>query len=181
MSDNNMINAASSQITTTDQSAIVYNNAASPGAPDISANTYLYAFAVKYDQTTPFAPATDARVFTNKNTASNTGFSQVGSVLPTTTTGGSGLAINYYVRKGVSSVNDVSNKGLLSIFTGQTASSAVPLAYLTGLALGYKMNYRFFTPGASGGIPNSSSVISSQLSTALFAIQGLTTATKQWA
>jgi len=176
-----MINANNSTLTATDQSVIVCNNAATPGAPAIGANTYLYAFAVKYDQTTPFAPATDARVFTNKNTASNTGFSQVGSVLPTTTTGGSGLAINYYVRKGVSSVNDVSNNGLLSVFTGQTASSAVHLAFLTGLVTGYKMNYRFFTPGGSGGIPNSSTAISTQLSTALFAIQGLTTATKQWA
>jgi len=173
-----MINANNSTLTATDQSVIVCNNAATPGAPAIGANTYLYAFAIKYGKATP---ATDARVFTNKNTASNTGFNQVGSVLPTTTAGVPGFAISYYVRKGVSSVNDVSNNGLLSVFTGQTASSAVHLAFLTGLVTGYKMNYRFFTPGGSGGIPNSSTAISTQLSTALFAIQGLTTATKQWA
>jgi hypothetical protein len=177
ITDTYMSDALSSLITTTDQSVIVYNSAVIPSAPAIPANTYLYAFAVKYGQTTP---ATDARVFTNTNTASNTGFNQVGNILPATTTDGSGLAISYYVRKGVSSVNGGTD-GLLSVFTGQTANSAIPLAFLAPIASSYRMNYLFFTPGASGGIPNSSSVISSQSSSAAFAIQGLTTATKQWA
>jgi hypothetical protein len=177
MTDVNMSNATNSTLTATDQSVIVYNNAANPGTPAIGANTYLYAFAIKYGQATP---ATDARVFTNTNTASKTGFNQVGSVLPTTTTGGPAFAISYYVRKGVSSVNGVTD-GLLSVFTGQTANSAIPLAFLTGIASGYKMNYLLFSPGASGGIPTSSTIISTQIPSQAFAIQGLTTATKQWA
>jgi hypothetical protein len=172
--------AATSGITNTDRSAICCNSSTIPNTPEIGANTYLYAFAVKYDQSNPI-PVTDARVFTNANSASFTGFNQVGSILPALTTGGSGLATNYYVRKGVSAVN-AGTAGLLSIFTGQTTNSALYLGVYLNNSVINDIKAQYFTPAATGGIPNSSSTLSTVFGIiGAVAIQGLTTATQQWA
>jgi hypothetical protein len=166
-------------LTTIDQSAIVYNTATA-NTPSIGANTYLYGFAVRYAANPPI-PISNARVYTNTNTSSITGFNQVGSILPTLTTSGTGFIISYYVRKRAFVVN-AGTAGLLAIFTGATTRSAHYLGFYQNFGVTNSMRYLLFTPGATGGIPNSSSVISGNLSGyGAFAIQGLTTATKQWA
>lgn len=178
ISDSYLTDATGSGLTVTDQSAII-SNTESTNTSAIPANNYLYAFAVKYGNNPP-TPATDMRVFTNTNSTSYTGFNQVGSILPSPTTGGSGFSINYYIRKGVTATNG-STSGLLSIFTGQTSSSAVHLAFYQNFGVNNAMKYLLFTPGATGGFPNSSSTLSGSLGGyGAFAIQGLATPTKQW-
>ena len=178
MSDAYMAAANGSGLTATDQSAIVCNTATT-NTPAIGANRYLYGFSVKYGNNPTVA--SDARVYTNTNTSSVTGFNQVGSILPTLSTNIGGFAISYYVRKGVSSVN-AGTAGLLSIFTGATTQSARYLGFYINFSVANTMKYLLFTPSTTGGIPNSSSVLSGSLSGyGAFAIQGLTTATKQWA
>lgn len=176
ISDAYLTAAAASGLTVTDQSAIVANTATA-NTPAIPSNSYLYAFAIKYGNN---LQATDMRVFTNTSTTSFTGFNQVGSVLPPTTTDLSGFSINYYVRKGVSATNG-STPGILSVFSGQTASSATRLGFYQNFSVNNSMRYLLFTPGATGGAPNSSSVVSGSLANyGAFAIQGLTTDTIQW-
>jgi hypothetical protein len=178
ISDSYLTSANGAGLTVTDQSAIIANTV-STNTLAIPANNYLYAFAVKYGNN-PTTPATDLRVFTNTNSTSYTGFNQVGSILPSPTTGGSGFTINYYIRKGVTSTNG-STSGLLSIFTGQTSSSAVALSFYQNFSVNNSMKYLLFSPGATGGIPNSSSTLSGNISGyGAFAIQGLATPTKQW-
>jgi hypothetical protein len=177
ISNTYMNSSSSSGLTVTNQSAIVANSATT-NTPAIPANNYVYACAIKYGKG---VQATDMRIFTNTNTASVGGFNQVGGVLPGTETGGSGSAINYYVLKGVSVTNGATS-GLLSVFTGQTASSAVYIGFYQNFSVTNSMRYLLFTPGESGGIPNSSSSLSGSLSGyGAFNIQALTTATKQWA
>ncbi len=172
--------ASASGLTVLDKSAIVYNTATVPNTRAIAANAYLYAFAVKYGQNVP-TPVTDARVFTNANSASNTGFNQVGSILPTFTNGGSGYATNYYVRKGVSSVN-AGTAGILSLFTGATSESAKYLGFYINSSVTNSMRYLLYTPAATGGMPDSSTVVTGNISGyGAFAIQGLTATAKQWA
>jgi hypothetical protein len=169
--------ANGSGLSVTDQSAIVANTATT-NTPAIAANNYVYACAIVYGRN---VQATDMRVFTNTNSASFTGFNQVGSVLPGTTLGGAGSDTNCYVLKGVSVTNGATS-GLFAVFSGQTASSIPLLGFYQNFSVTNSMRYLLFTPGGSGGIPNSSSVLSGNLANyGAFSIQALTTATKQWA
>ena len=165
-------------ITTTNSSAIVANSSLAI-SPSILANNYVYACAIKYSKT---QQATDLRVYTNTSISSWTGFNQLGSVLPATTTDVSGVDTNCYVLKRVAVINGATS-GIFSVFTGQTASSIRGLAYVPRFTLPSPPTMRSlsFTPGESGGIPNSSSVLSNPLSSfSAWQIQALTTATKQW-
>lgn len=178
ISDSYLTAAVGAGLSLQDRSAIVANTVTT-NTPAIPANNYLYALAVKYATS---SQATDMRVFTNTDTSSITGFNQVGSVLPPTdvVTVPAVFSINYYVRKGVTTTNGATS-GLLSIFSGQTASSIGPLSFYQNFSVTNSMRYLLFTPGATGGIPNSSSVLSGSLSNyGAFAIQGLTTNTIQW-
>lgn len=178
ISDAYLTAAVASGLSLQDKSAITANTDTA-NTPAIPANNYLYAFAVKYGTN---GQATDMRVFTNTSTSSFTGFNQVGSVLPPTDaiTVPSVYSINYYVRKGVTTTNGATS-GLLSVFTGATAFSAGPLSFYQNFSVTNSMRYLLFTPGATGGIPNSGSTLSGNLSGyGAFAIQGLTTNTIQW-
>jgi hypothetical protein len=164
-------------LTATDQSALVANGVTA-NTPAISANTYLYGFAVRWSNV---YSGTDLRVFANTNTSSSTGFNQVGNILPATTTGGAGAGTYYYVRKGVSATNGATN-GLLSIFTGTTPTkSGGYIAFYQNFSINAPMKYKLFTP-ASAGNPDSTTIMDGNLTGyGMFGIQGLTTATKQWA
>lgn len=165
--------------------AFVANSAqgASPtgNSPAILANQYLYGFAFNWalNQSTE-----NISVYTNNTTANGTGFNQVGSLLPNT----SSIGIAYYVRKGVSTTNG-STSGLLAFFTGSKINYSG-----TGSFTGSAGFVRFATPilagaptmryliDADGIVPPSPVTLSSALPNySAFAIQGLTTATKQWA
>jgi len=180
IADTYLTAAAASGLTAQDKSAFVYNTASAPYTQAVGANQYLYAFAVKYGISGSYPPATDARVFTNTNTASSTGFNQVGSVLPALYSSGSGYYINYFVLKSVSSTNGAT-AGNLAFFTGQTSGSGILLSFYQNFSVTDSMQYVLFTPGATGGIPNSSTNVSGTLSGyGAFAIQALTTPTIQW-
>lgn len=161
-------------------SALVANSltAASPAIP---ANNYLYAFAVRWGSS---LPAVNMGVYTNTNSSSTGGFSQVGSFLPQTTSSG----LSYYVRKGVSTTNG-STSGLLACFTGTKMDYPNPsftgsAGYIgftvlqgTGITPIPVMRYLL----GNGTAPGANSTLSGGLSNyGAFNIQGLTTATKQW-
>jgi hypothetical protein len=157
--------------------ALVANSVTST-SPSIAANHYLYGFAMKWGalQTTA-----GIRVYTNTSTTNFSGFNQVGSALPDTSTAG----IVYYVRKGVSNTNG-STAGILSFFTGTKMD--YPNPSFTGSAGDIAFNNSVTPkPGMlyllnSGTVPASPTTISGRLDNyGAFAIQGLTTATKQWA
>jgi hypothetical protein len=154
-------------------------NGVTVNTPAILANRYIYGFALRWPR--QFS-GTDIRVFANTNTGSNTGFNQVGNVLPATTVSGTGFATHYYVRKGVSTTNGGTN-GLLSVFTGTTpADSGNYIGFYLGAGFNPNapMKYLKFSP-ANTGNPSSSSVLSGNLPNyGMFAIQALTTSTKQW-
>lgn len=177
-SDTYMASSSASGLTVSDQSALVANQV-SANSLAVPANNYVYACSIIYAQN---VPATDMRVYTNTNSTSYTGFNQIGTVLPATTSGVSGFATNCYVLKGVSTTNGAT-AGLFAVFTGQTASSATRIAFVTPILSGAPtLRYLLFTPGATGGSPTSSSVMSGSLANySAFQIQALTTPTKQWA
>jgi len=157
--------------------AIVANSVTSV-SPAILANQYLYGFSMKWSASQTTA---GIRVYTNTSTTNFSGFNQIGSTLPDTSTAG----IAYYVRKGVSTTNG-STAGILSFFTGTKMD--YPNPSFTGSA-GYISFNNSVTPKPgmlytinSGTVPASPNTIGSRLDNyGAFAIQGLTTATKQWA
>uniref|UniRef100_A0A6C0IR39 Fibronectin type-III domain-containing protein n=1 Tax=viral metagenome TaxID=1070528 RepID=A0A6C0IR39_9ZZZZ len=169
-----LVNA--SGLTTTDQSAIVANTVTA-NTPAILSNNYVYAFSVIYGGT---SSGTDLRVFTNTSITSFTGFNQLGSVLPTTSSG-SGYISNYYVLKGVSTTNGSTN-GLLSIFTGETTKSGDYLGFYQNFSFTNGMRYNLYgIPAVGSGSPTSSTVLGGNIDRyGAFGIQALTTSIKQW-
>jgi len=159
-------------------SAVVANSVTTK-SPAIPANSYLYAFAVRW---VTAIPTENMCVFTNTNTATGSGFNKIGSVLPATTEAG----LSYYVRKGISATNG-STAGLLACFTGTkldypnpsfTGSAGyISFKYLTGTSP--IPNMRYLIGGNS--IPGNNTTLTGNLGGyGAFAIQGLTTNTKQW-
>lgn len=131
-------------------------------APSIAANQYVYAFAMYMGGGT----LSDIRVYANNSISVYSGFTQLGGVLPTTTAS----SRNYYVLKGVSAVS-AATEGLLAAST----ASILLFGFSTGAgAVGVR--YTSTVPLASG------TTLASQFvsGTSAFAIQCLTTATKQW-
>jgi hypothetical protein len=150
-------------------------------SPAIQAKQYLYGFAFNWalNQTTE-----NIRVYTNNTIANGTGFNQVGSLLPDTAS----IGIAYYVRKGASTTNG-STSGLLAFFTGSKINYSGTGSF-TGSA-GF-VRFAVLQPNpaptmrylidADGIVPPSPVTLSSSLPNyGAFAIQGLTTDTKQWA
>lgn len=175
-------NAATYSGLTQDKAAIVANSA-SVNTPAIPANSYLYAFAVKWSGA---QPGINLQVYSNSNSSSNTGFNPVGSVLPNTSSGG-GFIINYYVRKSVSNTNGT-NPGLLSIFTSTKMDYPSPwvgsggyLGFYQNFSVNNGMLYNVYVPANSADVPTSSTVLNGNITGyGAFAIQGLATQTKQW-
>ncbi len=142
--------------------ALAAYNQTSAASPAIPANNYLYGFRIYIN-----SARSDLRVYANNSSdTSVNGFVQRGGTLPTSTAG-----INYYVLKGVSAVINASAATSLLFFTGEV------------LLVGFKQ-----AVGASGikydssaTPPTSSTNINSSFGNgSAFAIQGLSTASKQW-
>jgi hypothetical protein len=128
----------------------------------IPANRYIYAFSMKNT-----SAISNLRCLANKNTASPaTGYSYVGGILPTTTTG-----INYYVLKGVSATN-----GAVAGVLGMWAQSANCGAMQTGNTGGGGIYYSWPVTN-----PLTETLISFNIGSGNhMAIQGLVTTTIQW-
>ncbi len=140
-------------------------NAVGTNTPVIPANQYIFAFSMKNT-----AAVSGIRVLANKNSASPaTGYSYVGNVLPTTTTG-----INYFVLKGSSTTNGAT-AGVLGMWAlSNSCSNLQNISGGTGLGVGYGIYYSWpVNPPTSGTL----NLLSGNRA---FAIQALTTDTKQW-
>lgn len=141
--------------------SLSFCNISSAGAPSIQANQYVYAFALYTGGT-----FSDIRVYANNSTTSYTNFSQLGGVLPTTTSG----SRNYYVLKGVSTVSAAS-AGLLAAST----ASVLLMGFSTS-AGGVGVRYSSTVPLTT----STTMTTSFTTGTSAFAIQCLTTGTIQW-
>lgn len=159
-------------------SAVVANSV-TVKSPAIPANSYLYAFSVRW---VTAIPTENMCVFSNTNSSSGGGFNQVGSTLPATTAEG----LSYYVRKGVSTTNG-STSGLLACFTGTKLDYPNPSFTGSSGYIGFKYlagtspipNMRYLIGGNT--IPGPNVTLTGNLGGyGAFAIQGLTTNTIQW-
>ena len=177
-SDTYLTSGSSSSIVSGDQSAIVANAPVLTKAPFIEANNYVFACAIIYRQN---IEGTDLRVYTNTDISSWTGFTQLGNVLPATTSGVSGFATNCYVLKRPATTIGTT-RGIFSVFTGQTTNSGTGVALVQIPVSGPPvLRYHTFTPGATGGIPNSSTILERQdANISAWQIQALTTIEKLW-
>jgi hypothetical protein len=134
----------------------------SPNVLSIAANSYLYAVAFTYYVNN----VSGIRIFTNTNTASKTGFVQVGNALPATTA--ATQAVQYYVRKGASTTNGAT-EGRLAIWDASPTSGLV-----TKGSAGTGTDYLH-----SVTVPTSSSNLNQAIASTV-SLQGLTTTTRQW-
>jgi titin len=159
-------------------SAIIANSIKNPYSTAIPVNSYVYGFRVKFGSNL----GTAFEVSANTNTGSNTGFSRLGNVISSMNNG-----INYFVQKGVSATNGATT-GNLGFFTGTkldypnpsfTGSSGYIGFYIINNSTAPNMLYKIFNDTST---PTSSTALTGNLgSYGVFAIQALTTATKQWA
>ena len=166
-----------SGLTNSALSAIVTNSVEAPRSIGILANSYIYAFSVRFASNL----GTSFGVFANSNTNSNTGFNQLGNLIPGMLNG-----TNYFVLKGVTSTNGAT-AGLLGFFTGtkldypnQTfpGSAAYVVFVADNNASNPRLRWSFFNDSS---IPNSTRVLGGSLDNyGTFCIQALTTFTKQW-
>ncbi len=149
-------------------SNVVAGNAAGANCPAIPASNYVYGMKVRVLNT-----VNNILVFTNNNTVTQpSSFTQIGSVLPATS---SGSAINYYVLKGVSSINATTAGTMALHFNGS------PQLYAWGGTIsGHGVRYNYLSAGAS---VTSNTILNSTYNgtSSAVALQCLTTATKQWA
>jgi hypothetical protein len=170
----------------TNANAIIGANSVTSNTPAIIANSYIFAFAVKWAGA---ASNDELQVYANTNATTNNGFNKVGGALPTTASG-SGLILNYYVRKAASQINSSSN-GLLALFTGSKKYSTVNVNFSgSGGYLGFNyigtasapvMKYNSYAPSSSLDVPTSSTVLTGALSNyGALLFQALTTTIKQW-
>jgi hypothetical protein len=158
-------------------SAIVSNNVESPRSVGIPANSYIYGFSVRFGSNL----GTSFGVFANTSTTSNTGFNQLGNLIPSLING-----TNYFVQKGVSNTNG-GTAGLLGFFTGTkldypNVSFPGSAAYVRFIgdnnAANPLIKWHLFNDTS---IPTSSTVLGGSLNNyGTFCIQALTTTTKQW-
>jgi hypothetical protein len=139
--------------------SLFFTNIVSSATPAIPANSYVYAMSFYFN-----AVNSGISVYANDSTSSYTNFTKIGSTLPTTTAG-----LNYYVLKGASTPT-ASTTGNLAMWSNDNINH------------GFKASI-----GASGvryvstSTPSSSSTLSGSYAlSAAFAIQGLTTTSKQW-
>ena len=151
-------------------------NRANATAAAISANTYLYAFAIITALPTISRVLDSIYVYANGSTGTYSGFSIVGSgPLPSLTAGK-----NYFVRKGASTVSAATN-GLLAISApgdGTPAGSqSYNIPYSTSLAnRGFQVTY-----GVGLTLPaTSSTTLDNYAANFSVPIQGLTSTAIQW-
>ncbi len=150
-------------------SNVIGLNATGANCPAIPANNYMYGLKIRTANT-----VNNIKVFTNNNTVTQpSSFSQIGSILPATT---ASSAINYYVLKGVSSVN-ATTAGTVALHIDGSPNM---LGWGQN-AGGYGVRYLYF-PGTGCNVTTSTIVSANlNLGTTSLAIQCLTTGTKQWA
>ena len=166
-----------SGLTGSASSGIITNAVEAPRSTGIPANSYIYAFSVRFGSSS----GTSFGVFANTNTSSNTGYNQLGNLIPAMIAG-----TNYFVLKGVSGTNGAT-AGLLGFFTGTkldypNGSFPGSAAYVRFIGDNNTANppirWHFFNDSS---IPDSSTVLEGSLNNyGTFCIQALTTATKQW-
>jgi hypothetical protein len=167
MSTDAIFNLATSGTLFSPGSNVLAGNAAGANCPAIPASNYVYGMKIRTLNT-----VSSLLVFTNNNTVTQpSSFTQVGSVLPTTS---SGSAINYYVLKGNSTINATTAGTMAVHFNGS------PQLYAWGGTIsGHGVRYNYLATGAS---VTSNTVLSSTYNgtSSAVALQCLTTATKQW-
>jgi hypothetical protein len=164
-------------LTNSASSAIVANYVEAPRSSGIPANSYIYAFRVRFGSNL----GTSFGVFANTNVSSNTGFNQVGNLITSMVNGN-----NYFVLKGVTNTNGPT-AGIISFFTGTkldypNVSFPGSAAYVVSLVDNNSANplVRFSLINDTS-IPTSSTVLSGSFNNYItFCIQALTTTTKQW-
>jgi hypothetical protein len=141
---------------------LMFTNIVSSNTPAIPANSYLYAVQFRYNTAN-----SNVQVYANDSTTSYTNFSQVGSDLPVTTSG-----YNYYVLKGASNTT-ASTDGNFAMWQANNFYQAW-LLNVGGAGVRYKGTL-------TGPAPGPSLIISSNFaSSSAFAMQALTTTSKQW-
>ncbi len=149
-------------------SNVVCTNAVNAACPAIPANTYMYAMKIRTG-----GVISNLKAFTNNSTATTpSNFIQAGSTLPATS---SGIAINYYVLKGVSTVS-AATTGTLAV-----QSDGNPNSFSWGATIGgVGVRYLYMLNGTS---VTSSTILNSTYNSSASALglQCLTTGTKQWA
>lgn len=142
--------------------SLMFTNIVSSSTPAIPANSYMFAVSLYTG-----ANISTVKVYANNSTSSYTNFTQVGGTLPTT----SAAALSYYVLKGASTPTSTSDGNFAMHSTDN-------------INHGFKQSV-----GAAGvrylslGTPSTSTTLSSSFGTgtaAAFAIQALTTTSKQW-
>jgi hypothetical protein len=139
--------------------SLLFTNIVSSATPAIPANSYVYAVSFYYNGTN-----STVSVYANNSTSSYTNFTKVGGTLPTTTAG-----LNYYVLKGASTPT-ASSDGNLAMWHDDNVNHGIKQSI--GAA-----GLRYVTTGT----PSSSSTLSSSFGNAsAFALQALTTTSKQW-
>lgn len=166
-----------SGLTNSASSAIITNLVEAPRSTGIPANSYIYAFSVRFGSSS----GTSFGVFANTNTSSNTGYNQLGNLIPAMIAG-----TNYFVLKGVSGTNGAT-AGLIGFFTGTkldypNVSFPGSAAYVRFIGDNNTANplirWHFFNDAS---IPDSSTILEGALNNyGTFCIQALTTTTKQW-
>jgi Fibronectin type III domain len=162
-------------------SAMFVANVPSASQPDVSANNFLYAFAVRYLSKTNNEKM---KVYVNNSTSNNSsGFVTVGNYLPevkgaspTSFVAGS----NYYVLK-VPTIS-YSTSGLLGMYSGTDQVDGYPsgylMCYVAGSPPGSGIKYK-----AKSTEPDTTDVLGfGMLATGPYGmgIQGLTTSVVQW-
>ncbi len=173
----NMTTNLGSGLTNAAVSAIVTNTVEAPRSSEIPANSYIYGFSVKFGSNL----GESFGVFANTSTTSNTGFNQLGNLIPSLING-----TNYFVLKGLSSTNG-GTAGLIGFFTGTKLdypNSSFPgsAAYVRFIGDNNRANplIRWSLLNDSS-IPTSSTALTGSLNDyGTFCIQALTTTTKQW-
>ncbi len=166
--NDSVFNLATSGTFFSSGSNIIGLNATGANCPAIPASNYMYGLKIRTANA-----VSNVKVFTNNNTVTQpSSFTQVGSILPTTT---ASSAVNYYVLKGVNSIN-ATTAGTVALHIDGSPNM---LGWGQN-AGGYGVRYLYFP--ISGCNVNINTIVNANLNlgTTSLAIQCLTTATKQW-
>lgn len=141
---------------------LMFTNIVSSNTPAIPANSYLYAVQFRYN-----TAGSNVQVYANDSTTSYTNFSQVGSDLPVTTAG-----YNYYVLKGASNTT-ASTDGNFAMWQANN--------FYQGWTINVGGGGSKYQGGLTGTpIGPSLILLSNFASSSAFAMQALTTTSKQW-
>lgn len=161
-------------------SSFTFNNFAATNidttfTPKITANTYIYAFAIKINKNPVTTVLNNIRVYANNSKSVYSGYVMIGSSpLPIPV-----LGANYYVYKGQSAVN-ASTDSLLAVTApgdGTLNAQAMHIGWASGLDSSISVRY---IDSATLPLSSSTTLSTSPGLGRAFGIQALTTPTKQW-